>query len=86
MGSILEDYVEGKYTRYNNKQIKKNKNKKAHISEVSKYRADIAIKVCPRCKRTWEQAIHSKTIIRHPKGNVPTYGKKRKICPICKKK
>ena len=83
MGSILEDYIEGKYTRYNSQQIKKTNNRKAHISELSKYRADVAIKYCLDCKRTWEQAINSKLIIRHPKGTIPTYGKKKEKCPIC---
>ena len=83
MGSILDDYIKGKFTKYSDRQIKKNKTGRSYVNQLSQYRADIAIKVCPRCKRTWEQAIHSKAIIRHPKGNVPTYGKKRQKCPIC---
>lgn len=83
MGSILDDYIEGKFTRYSNKQIKKNKTGRSHVNETSQYRADIAIKLCPNCNRTWEQAINSKSIIRHPRGTIPTYGKKRQKCTIC---
>ncbi len=59
MGSILEDYIEGKFTRYSNRQLKKHKTGRSHVNETSQYRADIAIKLCTHCNRTWEQAINS---------------------------
>ena len=59
MGSILDDYIKGKFTKYSDRQIKKNKTGRSYVNQLSQYRADIAIKLCPRCKRTREQAIHN---------------------------
>ena len=49
---------------------------------------DIRIKHCPECLRTYEKGTHGgfhsrKYWIYYAKGNIPTYGKDKKVCPEC---
>ncbi len=83
MGSVFEDFINSKLTEYNASQLKTRKGERAWVNKKSKFRADVAIKLCTKCNRTWEREITKNNIIRHPKGMIPTYGKKRQDCGTC---
>lgn len=48
---------------------------------------DRIIKVCPKCRKTWEKVNikkHGYNIQYYPVGNIPTIGKQKLICEKCK--
>ena len=53
----------------------------------SKYSADRHVKICPDCKRAWEQIRQSSTsldrVVFYYK-NMPKFGKPFKLCNKCK--
>lgn len=51
--------------------------------------ADDHLKSCHKCGHVWEklnQRIHGMNYIVYPFGAIPRLGKKKSICPRCKKK
>tara|TARA_R100000664_G_scaffold12249_1_gene19719 strand:- start:5843 stop:6127 length:285 start_codon:yes stop_codon:yes gene_type:complete len=62
--------------------------KRAYSHEKRKIEIDKMIFLCVICKKVWSKVPHFIDEIRwraYPKGNIPTYGKARKICPNCQK-
>ena len=49
--------------------------------------ADDTVYICPNCGIAWEADFkNDRQKIYYSRGVVPTYGKKRKICPFCENK
>ena len=63
--------------------------KKAFSWNKRKEEVDSMIKYCTKCKRCWAQLPHSVDAAKfryYPKNQMPTIGKKRKTCKICRRK
>ena len=63
------------------------KNPYAHSKR--KEEVDSMIKYCEICNTCWSNppySVDAAGFRRYPKGNVPTIGKKRKTCKICKQR
>ena len=63
--------------------------KKATSYSKRKEEIDRMVKYCDKCKTCWSNVPYSvdgAKFRRYPKGNMPTIGKKRKICKICKQR
>ena len=64
--------------------------KKKHFTcSKRKEEIDSMVKYCTKCKRCWAQLPHSVDAAKfryYPDGHMPTIGKKRKICKICRRK
>jgi uncharacterized C2H2 Zn-finger protein len=46
--------------------------------------ADDTCFVCPHCGVVWERPRKDKRKVYFSHGVVPSYGKKRKVCPFCR--
>tara|TARA_R100000655_G_scaffold62835_2_gene101324 strand:+ start:728 stop:955 length:228 start_codon:yes stop_codon:yes gene_type:complete len=47
-------------------------------------KVDSQIKICNTCNRSWEfTRNHPAGFTIYPEGMIPTYGKKKEICPVC---
>lgn len=56
--------------------------------ENRKIKLDVTIFFCKSCNSTWSrvsQHISSSKYVHYPQNLIPTYGKRRRICPNCKK-
>ena len=65
-----------------------NLKKRARSFERRKIKLDNQIFLCKLCSHTWakvSKALDSSGWRLYPKPNMPTIGKKRKICPLCEK-
>lgn len=63
--------------------------KKAFKHSKRKEEVDSMIKYCEQCKKCWSKLPNSVDFAKfryYPKNQMPTIGKKRKTCKICKQK
>ena len=84
MSSIFEDIISGRLTdtRGNTRMIKSRSSPRKG-SKNNSLSADNAISLCEKCNFTWEKHHNNNNCIYYQSGTIPTYGKKRKICPKC---
>ena len=68
---------------YNNREAIKKKPQGYYRKE----RIDDVLFFCKKCNHIWSRVaayIDSSRWRKYPEGNIPTYGKKRKLCLDCK--
>ena len=79
---ILEVTDQSNVNNKMSKLKKTNKYERLHIS------IDDQIKYCIYCKRTWKRnrKMDGRDYEFYPQSNIPSIGKEKKQCPICKEK
>ena len=65
-------------------ETKKIKSREGHM--VKSIPVDMAIRKCPKCRVAWERVYHSGMEKVKYYYDFPTIGKKKIICPNCRKK
>tara|TARA_R100000995_G_C3422638_1_gene94689 strand:- start:242 stop:511 length:270 start_codon:yes stop_codon:yes gene_type:complete len=71
------------YRNNNERLFKKNR---SSAFDKRKHRIDDVVFYCNKCEQTWSDVPHwvdTRKFVKYPQKNIPTLGKKRKVCGDC---